>query len=67
MILKVNDNENFNLSLKLNVNYDMGYVEFYVILYNKINNRKQMKVFDANEFDKALKHYEQQEKMFIEE
>lgn len=67
MILKVNDNANFNLSLKLNINYDMGYVEFCVILCNKINNRKQMKVFDANEFHHALNHYEQQEKMFIEE
>lgn len=67
MILKVNDNENFNLSLKLNINYDMGYVEFCVILYNKINKRKQMKVFDANEFHHALKYYEQQENMFIKE
>lgn len=67
MILKVNDNDNFNLSLKLNINYDMGYVEFYVILYNKINKRKQMKVFDADKFELALKHYDQQEKMFIAE
>ena len=67
MILKVNDNANFNLSLKLNINYDMGYVEFYVILYNKNNKRKQMQVFDADKFDRALKHYEQQEKMFIAE
>ena len=67
MILKVNDNANFNLSLKMIVNYDMGYVEFAVTLHNKINNRKQTRLFHADSFDLALKYYDQQETMFINE
>lgn len=66
MNLKINDNDNFNLSLTMRINYDMGYVEFIVTLYNKINSRKQIKVFDASKFDLALKHYNEQERMFME-
>ena len=65
MNLKVSDNNNFNLSLIIQINYDMGYVEFIVKLFNKINSRKQMRVFDANQFDLALKYYNEQERMFI--
>ena len=57
MILKTNNNENFNLSIKLDINYDLKYIDILVILDNLQNNKRQTRVFHGNEFDEALKQY----------
>lgn len=65
MILKVNGDANFTLSLKLHIDYDLEYVNFLVILDNKIKNRRDMKQFHGNEFKEALKQYRYYEDMFL--
>lgn len=65
IILKSSSNEYFEVILKIIVNYNIEYLECLVVLHNKVNNKKQLKQFDANKFRDALRYYEQQEKMFI--
>lgn len=57
MILRVNNNDNFNLSLKLIINYELECIEILVILDNKLNKKRQMKQYHANEFKEALLQY----------
>lgn len=57
MTLKTVNNENFKLSLKLDINYEIKYIEILVILDNTKNNKRQMKIFHGNEFEKALNQY----------
>ena len=65
MILKVNNNENFNLSLKQHIDYEGEYIEFFVILDNKRNNMRKMDVFRADEFRKALQKYREYEQFIF--
>ena len=65
MILKINSNPTFTLTLKLDVNYDLEYVEFLVILDNKTKNRRDMRQFHGDEFKKALKQYKEWEDMLL--
>lgn len=65
MILKSSSNDFFNLTLKLEVNSDLTYINVHVILLNKVNNKKQMRLFDPNKLSDALDFYWQQESMFI--
>ena len=65
MILKVNDNGDFNLSMSLHINYDLEYVEFDVTLHNKRKHTAQLKRFSASEFSEVLHYYKQQEDMFL--
>ena len=57
MVLKTINNENFNLSMKLDINYELEYINILVILDNLQNNKRQMKLFHGNEFKEALKQY----------
>lgn len=65
MTLKVNDTCDFNLSLNLNVNYDLEYIELTVKFWNKKKHTIQTKQFSANDFSQALAYYNQQERMFM--
>ena len=65
MILKVNDTSDFNISMRLNINYDLEYIELTVNTWNKKKHTTQTKQFPASEFSKALAYFKQQEKMFI--
>jgi len=65
MLIKSNSCGPFTLSLKMTLNYEMGYVDFMVALHNNANGRKQAKLFDANKFGEALQYYKQQETMFV--
>lgn len=67
MILKVNDTHDFNISMHLNINYDLEYIELTVNTWNKANHTTQTKRFAASEFSQALAYYNQQEKMFCKE
>lgn len=65
MILKVNNNDNFNLSLKLQIDYDNEYIEFLVILDNKINHMRKMDIFRADGFKKALQKFREYEQFIF--
>ena len=57
MTIKTKNNDNFTLSMKLDINYDLGYIDILVILFNRGNMKKDMRLFHGNEFDKALQQY----------
>lgn len=57
MVLRTINNENFNLSIKLDINYKLEYIDILVILDNLQNNKRQMKLFHGNEFKEALNQY----------
>ena len=65
MVLKVNDTEDFNLTMNLRIEWDLQYIEVTVSLWNKMKNTMTTKTFPAAEFMKAIVYYEQQEKMFL--
>ena len=55
MILKVLDEGDFNLSMRLNINYDM----------NKRAHTAITKTYTANDFHEALRYFEQQERFLF--
>lgn len=61
MILKVRDENGFNISMKLNINYDLGYIELTVNVRNDRANTLQTKTFSASRFSEALAYYRQAE------
>lgn len=61
MILKVRDEGDFNLSMRLNINYDMEYIEVTVYTQNKKAHTAITKMFKADRFSEALRYFEQQE------
>lgn len=67
MVLKANDTRDFNMSMNLNINYDLEYIELTVNTWNKVNHTTQTKQFAASEFSQALAYYSQQDKMFCKE
>lgn len=65
MILKTNTNDRFSLTMNLNINYDLEYIEVTVCLRNHLKHTAQTKQFSADKFGEALRYYKQQEDMFI--
>jgi hypothetical protein len=61
MILKVRDEGDFNLSMMLNINYDMEHIEVTVHVRNKKAHTTVTKTFKADRFSEALRYFEQQE------
>lgn len=61
MILKVRDENGFNISMRLNINYDLEYIELSVNIWNKKAHTKQTKTFTASHFSEALAYYRRQE------
>ena len=57
MTLKQINNDNFKLSMKLDINYDLEYIEILVILDNLVNNKRQMRLFHGNKFKEAMSQY----------
>ena len=64
MTLRVNDTPDFNVSLNLNINYDLEYIELTVNTWNKKKHAKQTKQVPASDFSQALAYYKQQQTMF---
>lgn len=60
MVLKTNSNPNFKLELKLDVNYELEYINVLVELMNLKNRRVQLKQFHTD-FKSALEQYRQWE------
>ena len=65
MILKVRDEGDFNLSLRLNINYDMECIEVIVYVQNKRAHTAITKTYKANDFHEALSYFEQQERFLF--
>lgn len=65
MVLKVNDTADFNLSMNLNINWELEYIEVTVSLENKKKNTRRTKTFPAAEFERAIAHFEEEERMFL--
>lgn len=60
MILKVRDEQDFNISMNLNINYELEYIELTVNVWNKKAHTQQTKTFTASHFSEALAYYRQQ-------
>ena len=65
MILKVRDEGDFKLSMRLNINYDMEYIEIAEYAQNKKAHTAITKTFKADHFSEALRYFEQQEAFLI--
>ena len=65
MILKVNSNPNFTLTLKLDINYELETINILVILQNITNGKKEMQCFHGSELKKALARYRQYEQFIF--
>lgn len=57
MVLKTVNNDNFKLSMQLDINYELEYINILVILDNLQNKKRQMRHFHGNEFKEALNQY----------
>lgn len=64
MTLKVNSNPNFKLELKLDINYELEYINVLVELYNIKNHRVQLKQFHTD-FKAALEQYRRWEEFIF--
>lgn len=65
MILKVNDADDFNISMKLEINYDIPYMEILVIVRNKKAHTTKMRQFHCDQLKEALQYFEQTEAFLI--
>lgn len=57
MVLKVNDTSAFNISLKIDIDYDKRDVSFLVEEWDKKKNSFVGRCYDADEFGKAIDDY----------
>lgn len=67
MILKVRDEQDFNLTMKQNIDCENGVIELLVTTWNKAAHTTETRVFSAEKFRDALDYYRQKEvEMFNE-
>lgn len=50
MLLKGNESDFYSLSMRLNINYKLEYMEITVSFTNKLKNKQTTKQFSASEF-----------------
>lgn len=65
MRLKVNDTEDYNLTLDLNVNYEHECISVSVTLWDKKKHTINSQAFAGDEFHKALSCYRQFENTYF--
>lgn len=61
MTLKCNDTEQFNISMNLNINWDLDSMGITVTVWNKDAHTRITKQFAANELGKANAFFKEQE------
>ena len=61
MILKCNDTKQFNITMNLNINWDLESMGITVTVWNKTAHTRVTKQFAANELDKANAFFKEQE------
>lgn len=65
MIYKVNNNDFFNLSMKIEIHENLRQINVLVILDNKMNGKRDMRTYLAKDFTDALTQYNVWEKFFF--
>ena len=60
MQLNIRDSEDFTVTLNLNINYELKYIETTVTARNKKANTVATKRFSAEAFADAIDYFEQQ-------
>lgn len=65
MTLKTHDSPFFNLSMVLNINYDLKYIEITVNLKDKKKHTTHTHAFPAADFSAALQTYDILKKYYI--
>lgn len=67
MILKVRDEQDFNLTMKQNIDCEKGFIELLVTAWDKVAHTTETRAFSAEKFRDALDYYRQKEvEMFNE-
>lgn len=61
MILKVRDEQDFNLTMKQNIDCEKGVIELLVTAWDKEAHTTETRVFSAEKFRDALGYYRQKE------
>ena len=61
MILKVRDEKDFNISMKLNIEYELEYITVQVSVWNKKAGTQRTQSFNPSRFSEALAYYRQAE------
>ena len=61
MILKVRDEQDFNLTMKQNIDCEKGFIELLVTAWDKEAHTMETRVFSAEKFRDALDYYCQKE------
>ncbi|MBQ3543492.1 MAG: hypothetical protein IJA34_00645 [Lachnospiraceae bacterium] len=65
MILKVNDTNDFNISMSLSVDWENKEILIYVKYWNKKTNKIDKFEYPANEFSEAIKKFSELEEKQI--
>lgn len=60
MILAVRDEQNCNLSMKLDIDYELERIEVVITVWDKAAHTVDTKRFEASEFATALAYFRQQ-------
>lgn len=61
MILTVRDEHDYNLSMRLDINYELERIEVVVAVWDKATHTVDTKRFDASEFAAARAYFRRQE------
>lgn len=64
MILKCNDTKQFNITMNLNINWDLEYMEITASVWNKVAHTMVTKQFAANELDKVNQFFKTQKRFY---
>lgn len=65
MILKVNDNSDYNLRLTLNIDYERKSLGLVVTVWDKKNHTTSAEYFTGDQFAEALDRFDKQEKILF--
>lgn len=64
MLLGVSDTKDFNISMKLDIDFDLEYMGIVVRTWDKNEGTTQTKCFPPQDFSEALDYYRQQQFLF---
>lgn len=65
MLLRSHNNDFYSLTMRLNINYKLEYIEITVSFANEANGKQTTKQFAASEFSKALACYNEIENIMF--
>ncbi len=65
MTMRTNDNDFFNLTMSIEILYELEQINICVKLWNKTTHKIEKKFFPAADFSSALKYYKRCERFFF--